>query len=97
MRKRGHCSRRSAVKNCLVSSELVLFSITFESYLTVLGWLWRGHELADSVEDDFELGVVFPFEGGELSGQVFVFGQYPAKLDEGAHNLDVDLDGAGAV
>jgi len=30
---------------------------------------WRKHQLADRVEDDLKLGVVFVFERGKLAGK----------------------------
>lgn len=61
---------------------------------------WRrfwGHEFADGVEDDLELPVVFLFERVEFFGEVGLGRQYPAQADEGPHDGDVDLYGAGAV
>ena len=58
---------------------------------------WGGHELADGVEDRFELEVVFAFEGVELPGEVGVCCEHPAEVDEGTHDLNIDLYGAGAV
>src|SRR3990170_828931 len=56
----------------------------------------RLHELADGVEDHLELCVVLLLKRFELAFQVGVGdGQCP-HADEGAHDLDVDLDGARA-
>ena len=54
----------------------------------------RRHELADRVADDFELGVVSLLQRFELAGEVGVRGEEPAQADEGAHDLDVDTNGA---
>jgi hypothetical protein len=54
-----------------------------------------GDEAFDGIEDDTELLVVFLFEGVNPAGQVAIGVHEPAQLDEGAHNGDVDLDGAG--
>jgi len=32
---------------------------------------WRKHQLADGVEDDLKLGVVFVFECGKLAGKLY--------------------------
>jgi hypothetical protein len=54
-----------------------------------------GDELFDGVEDDLEILVVFLFEALDLFGEQFVRLHQGAELDEGAHDRDVDLDGAG--
>ena len=59
-----------------------------------LGW---GHELADRVEDDLELAIVFGFQRIESAGEVFVGGKGLAKLHEGAHHVQAHLDRAGGV
>ncbi len=58
---------------------------------------WWCHELADGVEDDLELGVVFLLKRIELPGEVSMGVEHPAQPDEGTHELDVDLDGALAA
>ena len=52
---------------------------------------------ADRVEDDLELGVVFFLERIELTGEVGVRREHLPQADEGAHDFNVDLDGAPAV
>ena len=53
-----------------------------------------GYELFDSVEDDLEVLVVFLFELFDFLGEELVRLHQGAELDEGAHDGDVDLDGA---
>jgi hypothetical protein len=60
----------------------------------------RFHQLADGFEDNLEFLVVLAelvFELFQLAGKVFVGGQQLAQADEGAHDGDVDLDGAAAA
>ena len=62
------------------------------------GWAWRCDELFDGLEDELELLVVvgvFFFEGFDFLGQEGIGIHQPAELDEGAHDGDVHLDGAG--
>jgi hypothetical protein len=51
---------------------------------------WRKHQLADGVEDDLKLGVVFVFERGELAGQFRVREKHLAQAHKCAHDGDVD-------
>jgi len=53
----------------------------------------RSDELADGVEDDAELAVVFFLHFPDLLGEVAVGIHEAAELDEGAHDGDVHLDG----
>lgn len=57
-----------------------------------------GDELADGVEDELELLVVigvFGFERLDFLGEQGVRVHQAAELDEGPHDGDVDLHGAG--
>ena len=61
---------------------------------------WWGHELPDGLEHDGKLLVVLAqlaFELVELASQVFVGGHELAQPHEGAHDGNVNLDGAVAV
>jgi hypothetical protein len=51
--------------------------------------------LPDRVEDDLELGVVFPFERVQLAGERLIRGEHPAKPHERSHDGDVDLNRTG--
>jgi hypothetical protein len=62
-----------------------------------LGHGWRGHELADGVEDRFELGVVFSLQVGQLESQLGVGEEHFTQAHEGAHDGDVDLHGPPAA
>src|SRR2546425_10511054 len=62
-----------------------------------LWWSWRKHQLADGVEDDFELGVVFVFQRRKLAGQFCVGEEHLAQTDKCAHDRDVNLHGAFAI
>ena len=57
----------------------------------------RGHELANGIEHDLELRIVFPLQLVHAAGQIGVGRQEAALANEGAHNLDVHLDRALAV
>lgn len=65
------------------------------------GLVGRAHELADGLEDRAKLLVIFAFEFIQAAGQVAVGGEDFAQLDRtglgGAHDGDVDLNGAGAA
>jgi len=52
------------------------------------------HELADGIEDDAELAIVFPLDFLHLAGESGIRGKHLAEADEGAHDGDVHLDGA---
>ena len=58
-----------------------------------LGRSWRKHQLADGVEDDLELGVIFVFERRKLAGELCVRKEHLAQTDKCAHDGDVDLHG----
>ena len=61
-------------------------------------WDRGGDELFDGVEDELELPVVigvFFFEGFDFLGEEGIGVHQPPELDEGAHDGDVDLHGAG--
>lgn len=79
-----------------LSSFMPLPFIASEPYLASWWLLWR-HELADSVEHDFELGVVLLFESGEFPGEVVVGREHLAEFYECSHDGDVNLYGAGAA
>ena len=53
-----------------------------------------GDEALDGVKDDVKLFVVFLFEAVNPASQVAIGIHEAAQLDEGAHDGDVDLDGA---
>src|SRR6266478_3569930 len=52
---------------------------------------WRKHQLADGVEDDLKLGVVFVFERGKLAGKFRIREEHLAQPHKCAHDGDVDL------
>ena len=54
----------------------------------------RTDELADGIEKDAELAVIFPLHFPDLLGKVAVKIHQPAELNEGPHDGDVDLDGS---
>ncbi len=54
---------------------------------------WRKHQLADGVEDDLKLGVVFVFERGKLTGKFRIREEHLAQAHKCAHDGDVDLHG----
>jgi hypothetical protein len=56
-----------------------------------------GDKALDRVKDDAELFVVFRFERVNPAGQVAIGVHEAAQLDKGAHDGDVDLDGAGGA
>src|SRR5437870_13402628 len=59
-----------------------------------LWWSWRKHQLADGVEDDLELGVVFVFQRRKLAGQFCVGEEHLAQSHKCAHDRNVNLHGA---
>ena len=68
-----------------------------KSNRTLFGQLVRwNHQLTNSVENHFELPIVFLFHGGELASQLLVCSQHSPHSNKGAHNLDVHLAGAPA-
>ncbi len=56
----------------------------------------RGHQLADSIEDHSELGVIFPLKIIQPARQLGVTGQPLAQPDERAHHEDAHLHGPRA-
>lgn len=62
-----------------------------------LGRIGRRHQLADGVEHGLEVGVVLALQGIQSGCQLLVFGEYLAQADKGAHDFDIDLDGAVAA
>src|SRR6266446_4107721 len=54
------------------------------------GRIGRKHQLADGVEDDFELGVIFVFQRRKLAGEFRVGQEHLAQTDKCAHDGDVD-------
>lgn len=58
---------------------------------------WGLQHLAESGENGVKFGGVTLFHLGDFSPQVFVSGEHGAELEEGAHDGDVDLDGAITV
>ena len=52
---------------------------------------WRKHQLADGVEDDLELGVIFVFQRRKLAGEFCVREEHLAQTDKCAHDGDVNL------
>lgn len=56
-----------------------------------------GDELFDGVEDDLEVLVVLLFHLFDFFGEQVVGLHEGAELDEGAHDGDVDFDGAGGA
>ena len=54
---------------------------------------WRKHQLADGVEDDLKLGVVFVFERGKLAGKFRIREEHLAQAHKCAHDGDIDLYG----
>jgi hypothetical protein len=61
-------------------------------------WLWRRlHEFADGIKYGAKLCVVVALQFVETLGKIAVGGNYFSELDEGAHDDDVDLNGAWAA
>src|ERR1700675_658654 len=58
---------------------------------------WGLKHLAESGENGVEFRVVTLFHFSDLAAQVFVSGEHGAELEEGAHDRDIDLDGAIAA
>ena len=54
---------------------------------------WRKHQLADRVEDDLKLGVVFVFERGKLASKFRIREEHLAQAHKCAHDGDIDLYG----
>ena len=54
-------------------------------------------ELADGIEHGLELYVVFILQRGQLSCQFHIQGKHLAQEHEGAHDLDVYLNGTRAL
>src|SRR5919197_6059733 len=69
------------------------FSLNQASDLAFLG-LRRRHELADRLQNDLKLRVVFLFQRRKLPGELFVGSEHSTQTDEGSHDLDIDADGA---
>src|SRR5260221_14246909 len=57
------------------------------------GWR-RGHQLANGFENDPEVFVIFLFQFLELAGQVLMSRKNLAQAHEGAHDGDIDVNGA---
>ena len=55
--------------------------------------LRRRHQLANSVENDLELGIVFLLQLGQLASQLRIGRQHLPQPNEGTHDFDIDLDG----
>ena len=53
--------------------------------------------MADGLENGRELGVGLRFQGIETPGELLVRGEDEPQAHEGAHDLDIDGDGAGAI
>ena len=51
----------------------------------------RGHELADGIENRFELGIVFLLQVSQFASQLGVGQEHFPEPHERAHNGDVDL------
>src|SRR5207244_10544979 len=54
---------------------------------------WRKHQLADGIEDNLELGVVFVFERGQLARELRIRQEHLAQTHESTHDRDVHLRG----
>src|SRR5438067_614019 len=54
---------------------------------------WRKHQLADGVENDLKLGVVFVFKRGKLAGKFRIREEHLAQAHKCAHDRNVDLYG----
>src|SRR6185503_669017 len=52
---------------------------------------WRSHELTDSVEDRFELRIVFSFQVSQFAGKLGISQEYFTHTHKGAHDGDVYL------
>jgi hypothetical protein len=52
--------------------------------------LRRGHQLADGVEDDLELPVVFVLQFGQFPREIRLGGEQLAEAHEGADDLNAD-------
>jgi hypothetical protein len=59
----------------------------------MLTGFWRGHELADGIEYDLELGIVLLLQRRQLAGKIGKGGEHLPQSNEGPHDLDVDTDG----
>lgn len=61
------------------------------------GWACgrRSHQLADRLENELELAVVFLLQLGQLAGQVLVIAQHFPELHKRPHDGDVDVDRTG--
>ena len=57
----------------------------------------RGHELADGIEDDAEMGVVVLLQGGDFAGEGLDRKRHPAQFHEGADHGDAHGFGLFAV
>jgi len=57
----------------------------------------RGKELADGIEDDFELLIVAVFQGTDLADEFLGGKGHLAQADERPHDADIDGYVAGAV
>lgn len=90
---KGHEIDLSAV--ALSPDGLVAASASMEPYLFLLR-LGRGHQLLKRLEQNLELGIVFPLQLTELLRKLSMRSEHPPKLDERAHDLDVDADGTFA-
>jgi hypothetical protein len=55
---------------------------------------WGFKHLPKRGENGMEFGVIALFHFSDLAAQVFVGSQHGTKLEEGAHDGDIDLDGA---
>ena len=53
-----------------------------------------GHQLFDCFKDHTEVFIVFFLHGFDFLGEEFVRVHQSAELDKGAHDGDVDFDGA---
>lgn len=58
---------------------------------------WGFKHLAESGKNGMEFGIVALFHFSDLAAQVLVSGEHGANLEEGAHDGDVDLNGAIAA
>src|SRR6266700_626860 len=54
---------------------------------------WRKHQLADGIEDNLELSVIFLFQCSKLAGEFCIREEHLTQAHEGTHDGDVDLHG----
>ena len=72
----------------------LVFSVKPDFAFGFIGW---GKELANGIEDNFELIVVVTFECADFTGEFFDRESHLAESDEGPHDANVHCDGTRAI